>query len=152
MRLMDIFAIAIGAFNPARIDRDRQPHARMSQSAFSAITGDPVGLNNLGLRRINAHGALRRVAARETLCDSLAQPSRDQVSRAVPLCPEALRQPADHTALRAIARLHLQASFQWTRDPRCTNNQTGPPFRVTPSKFEKITECVCMKMKNARSK
>ena len=44
--------IAIAAFNPTCVSRDRQPDPRMTQRAFAAITSDAFCSNNLGFRGV----------------------------------------------------------------------------------------------------
>ena len=53
--LVDQLAIAIGAFDPAVFARDLQPDARVTQSAFAAITGDPIAVHDLGFWGGGAH-------------------------------------------------------------------------------------------------
>jgi hypothetical protein len=60
-------AIAVPAFNKPFVLWDLQPNARMSQRAFTPVTGHAVGGHDPGLWRVLAHGMslkYRFVAAR----------------------------------------------------------------------------------------
>ena len=52
---MNEAAVAIGAFDPALVVRDRQPDARMAQSPFATVTGHTPGFDDLGFRGGNGH-------------------------------------------------------------------------------------------------
>ena len=72
MILVDEFAIAIGAFDPAVFARDLQPDARVAQSAFAAVTGDAVCVNDFGFRCFGGHGHLLSLTFVPCLCDMSA--------------------------------------------------------------------------------
>ena len=52
---MHIFAVAIGAFDPAGIVGDLQPDPRMAQRAVAAVAGDPVLFDELRFWRFECH-------------------------------------------------------------------------------------------------
>ena len=52
----NIFAVTIGAFDPAALPGNLQPDARVTQCAFATVTGDTSGFNNLGFGRFECQG------------------------------------------------------------------------------------------------
>ena len=53
--LVHIFAIAISTFDPALINRNLQPDTRMTQSPFTAITGNPVAVHDFDFGGFDCH-------------------------------------------------------------------------------------------------
>lgn len=51
----DKAAIAVGAFDPAFVMRNRQPDAGMAQGTDAAVAGDAIRIYNLGLGRRKCH-------------------------------------------------------------------------------------------------
>lgn len=54
--LMDVFRIAIRAFDPAMLRRDLQPDTRMAQATLPTIARHAILLNDLGFRCGTCHG------------------------------------------------------------------------------------------------
>ena len=52
---MNVFAIAIRAFDPTGFWGYLQPDAWVAQGPFAAVTGDVIPVNNLFFRHLNGH-------------------------------------------------------------------------------------------------
>ncbi len=52
---VNVFRVAIAAFDPALVLRYLQPDPWMAQRAFPAVAGDAVGIHDAGLGRLDGH-------------------------------------------------------------------------------------------------
>ncbi|KIN75349.1 hypothetical protein Z945_178 [Sulfitobacter noctilucae] len=103
---MDEPAIAVAAFDPPLIPRDLKPDARMAQSPFATITGNAVGVYNLGLWRGLAHGIVLDMGAGTLrLCPNpprTARPSCRPAPIRVAICRKRFTRP--HQAVKRPQR------------------------------------------------